>query len=429
MAENRSETVGFCRYLSNNRVRVKDIVTAETEKVKLLSKDKHVLVVNDTTEFNYAAHAAYLSKSDPDLGPTTNNDDIGFFLHPGIVVDTENGLSLGFSFMKIWNRSWDKKDKHERKYPKQPIEEKESYRWIECAQQSKEAMPFAKMITIVADRESDIYEEFAVVPDERTNLLIRSRCNRMLEEGDTLYDRINNTSNIGSYNLIVRSTKNRTGRKTEIEIKFTRVKIHKPKKIPKGNKIQGYVELYAVEAKEKKEKVPKGEKPIHWIILTTHAVGNFEEAILVVQRYAMRWQIELLFNTMKTGGLNMEVSELEKGKALKKLCLIAMGVALKINQLRQLRNDQTKIPAEIIFSTEQIEFIKILIPHYEGKTDKQKNHYSENTIAWAAWVIARLGGWKGYENESPPGNKTFKWGLDMFYTMFSGYKIAQKICA
>jgi len=407
---------------------LKNLVTEQTEKVKLLSKDKHVLVVNDTTEFNYADHAAYLSKTDSDLGPTTKNDDIGFFLHPGIAVDTENGLSLGFSYIKIWNRNWDKKDKHERKYKTQPIEEKESYRWIECAQQSKEAMPFAKMITIVADRESDIYEEFAVVPDERTNLLIRSRCNRKLEEGDTLYDRLNNTSNIGSYNLIVRSTKNRTGRETEIEIKFTRVKIHKPK-TAKGKNIQGHVELYVVEAKEKKENVPKGETPIHWIILTTHPVGNFEEAIQVVRWYAMRWQIELLFNTMKTGGLNMELSELETGKSLKKLCLMAMGVALKINQLRQLRNDQTQIPAEIIFSTEQIEFIKILIPQYEGKTDKQKNHFSENTIAWAAWIIARLGGWKGYDNESPPGNKTFKWGLDKFYAMFNGYKIAQELCA
>lgn len=408
---------------------MKNLVTEETEKVKRLSKGKHVLVVNDTTEFNYAAHENFLNKSDPDLGPTTHNDDIGFFLHPGLVVDTENGLSLGFSNIKMWNRSWDKKDKYERNYPVQPIEEKESYRWIECAQQSKEAMPFAKMITIVADRESDIYEEFAIVPDERTHLLIRSRGNRLLEEGDTLYDRINNTTSIGSYKLKVRTTKNRTGRNTEIEIKYTKVKIRKPANIRKSNGIKEYVEMYAVEAKEIKKNIPKNEKPIHWIILTTHAATSFEDAFQIIQWYAMRWQIELLFNTMKSGGMNMESSELEKGIALKKLCLIAMRVALQINQLRQLRHDQTEIPANITFSDEQIKFIKILIPQYEGKTDKQKNHYRENTLAWAAWVIARLGGWKGYSCESLPGNKTFKWGLDRFNAMFTGYRIAQKMCA
>lgn len=408
---------------------MKNLVAEQTEKVKRLSKDKHVLVINDTTEFNYAAHENFLNKSDPDLGPTTHHDDIGFFLHPGLVVDTENGLSLGFSNIKMWNRSWDKKDKYERNYPVQPIEEKESYRWIECAQQSKEAMPFAKMITMVADRESDIYEEFAIVPDERTNLLIRSRCNRLLEEGDTLYDRINNTTSIGSYKLKVRTTKNRTGRNTEVEIKYTKVKIRKPANIRKSNGIKEHVEMYVVEAKEIKKNIPKNEKPIHWIILTTHAATSFEDAFQVIQWYAMRWQIELLFNTMKSGGMNMESSELEKGKALKKLCLIAMRVALQINQLRQLRHDQTEIPANITFSDEQIKFIKILIPQYEGKTDKQKNHYREYTLAWAAWVIARLGGWKGYSCESLPGNKTFKWGLDRFNAMFTGYKIAQKMCA
>ncbi len=429
LSENRADTVGFCRYLNNDRVNIRNLITEQTEKVKSLSKDKHVLVINDTTEFNYASHEKFLKKSDPDLGTTTHNDDIGFFLHPGLVVDAENGISLGFSYMKMWNRSWDKKDKHERNYQEQSIEEKESYRWIECAQRSKETLPLAKMITIVADRESDIYEEFAIVPDERTNLLIRSRCNRLLEEGDTLYDRINNTATIGSYKLKVRTTKNRTGRNTEIAVKYTKVKIRKPNKIRKSDGIQEYVEIYVVEAKEIKENIPKGEKQIHWIILTTLLVSSFEDAFQIIQWYAMRWQIELLFNTMKSGGMNMESSELEKGKALKKLCLIAMCVALQINQLRQLRHDQTDMPAKITFSDQQIKFVKILIPQYEGKTDKQRNHYREYTLAWAAWVIARLGGWKGYPCESLPGNKTFKWGLDRFNAMFTGYKIAQKICA
>ena len=74
--------------------------------------------------FNYASHEKFLKKSDPDLGTTTHNDDIGFFLHPGLVVDAENGISLGFSYMKMWNRSWDKKDKHERNYQEQSIERK-----------------------------------------------------------------------------------------------------------------------------------------------------------------------------------------------------------------------------------------------------------------------------------------------------------------
>ena len=112
----------------------------------------------------------------------------------------------------------------------------------------------------------------------------------------------------------VRTTKNRTGRNTEIAVKYTKVKIRKPNKIRKSDGIQEYVEIYVVEAKEIKENIPKGEKQIHWIILTTLLVSSFEDAFQIIQWYAMRWQIELLFNTMKSGGMNMESSQCEKGK-------------------------------------------------------------------------------------------------------------------
>lgn len=428
LSANRADTVGFCRYLNNDKVSLENLIIEQTDKVKNLSEGKHVLVVNDTSEMNYENHINFLNKADEDLGPTGNNKDIGFFLHPGLVIDTTNSMSLGFSYIKIWNRKWDKEDKHKREYHKQPIATKESYRWIECGLKSKETLALAEKITIVADRESDIYEEFAIVPDKRTHLLIRSRCNRLLAEGDTLYARLAATAAIESYNLKIRTTKNHKGRNTKIEIKHTKVKIQKPGNLKKVN-LPDYVELNVVEAKEVSNNVPEGEKPIHWILLTTHEVTNFQEALQIVCWYSLRWQVELLFNTMKSGALNTESSEMEKGKALKKVCIIALSIALGINQLRQARQDQTGISAEIMFTEAQVELLKILVPQYEGKTEKQKNPYKQKTLAWAAWTIARMGGWKGYACESPPGNKTFKWGLDRFDAAYEGFIVAKKMCA
>ena len=37
-------------------------------------------------------------------------------------------------------------------------------------------------MVIVQDREGDIYEQFAVIPDEQTDLLIRARTNRTLKD-------------------------------------------------------------------------------------------------------------------------------------------------------------------------------------------------------------------------------------------------------
>lgn len=339
------------------------------------------------------------------------------------------GIGLGFSYVNIWNRKWNKISAKEKNYKTLDIKEKESYRWIECAMKSKEQLCDAERLTIIADRESDIYEEFIIVPDEKTELLIRSNHDRILYEGGRLSGALKETSSCGEYELKVRTTKNRKGRNTKMEIKYTKVKIRKPINLSGKKEIPEYVTLNVVEAKEINNYIPKGEKPIHWILLTTHTINNFSEAFQIVVWYSMRWQIELLFATMKSKGLNMESSELESGKALKTLCVIAMQVALQINQLRQSRNDQTGIPAQITFTDKQIAVLKILVTKYERKTQKQKNPYRENTLAWAAWVIARMGGWKGYASESPPGNKTFKAGIDRFESTFEGYMLYEKMCA
>ena len=429
LSEERRELVGYSRFLNNDVVNWKNIYKEKSKDINKLSDGKHVLVINDTTEFNYESHRNYINIKDRELGPVGNDKDIGFFCHPGLVIEASNGVSLGYSYLKIWNRSFDKKDKYTRDYKKQAIEEKESYRWIDCGLKSKELLSSASKITIIADRESDIFEEFIEVPDERTGLIIRSRGDRALIEGDSLYKRIDAAEVCGSYKLKVRSSPKRQARETEIEIKYTSVRIRKPKTRNIKKELPEYIELTAIEAKEVNEKVPQGENPIHWILLTTHEVNSISDALQIITWYSMRWQIELLFATMKSKGMNMEASELESGKALKSMCVIALYVSLLINQLRQLRNDTSGIHAGIWFTNKQIALLKILSKRYEGKTEKQRNPYKEETIAWAAWTIARLGGWKGYTCESPPGNKTFKWGLDRYYAIYEGYALNKKICA
>ena len=174
--------------------------------------------------------------------------------------------------------------------------------------ESKKNFLSAKLITLAGDRESDIYEEFAAVPDEKTHLLIRSYQDRSLYgESEKLYQTLAASELKGTYSLEVKTNK-KTGRgqrKTIMEVRFTKVKIKRPnytlsKKLPK------YIEVYAVEAKEQPQHVPKGEKAIHWRLLTTHLITTIEEALQVIRWYGMRWQIEMLFSAMKSKGLNLE---------------------------------------------------------------------------------------------------------------------------
>ena len=60
----------------------------------------------------------------------------------------------------------------------------------------------------------------------------------------------------------------------------------------------------------------------------------------------------------------------------------------------------------------------------ETKTELQKNHQPTNTLAWAAWIIARLGGWSGYASHKPPGPITIHKGLAKFQLLVTGRALA-----
>jgi hypothetical protein len=427
MAESRSELVAYSRFLNNPKLKPDELI----EQILIpsgLIKNKDVLVIQDTTELNYQDHINYLDLSDNELGPTGNNIDMGFFTHPGLVVDAETGISMGFSFIKIWNRSIDKISKVGRNYNTQPIEEKESYRWIECAQKSKIQLGQAKRITIVADRESDIYEEFVKIPDTKTDLIIRSREDRRVYGKDEhLYSFLSKQPVLGQVTIKLKKDqrKNQAMRLATIDIVSTPVKIKKPKSCI-NKTLPEFVELYAIEARERN--APQGQQAVCWRLLTTYKAESFEIAIQVLGRYCMRWQIELLFATIKTSGLDIESSQLETGKALKVLCVLGLYTCLKINQLKQAREDKTGTSAYLVFSKEEIIVLATICKKYEGKTEKQKNRYEGGTLAWASWIVGRIGGWKGYASEAKPGIKTMRDGLIAFYRMYDGFMLS-KMCA
>jgi hypothetical protein len=58
------------------------------------------------------------------LGVLSNDRDLGFFIHPTLVVDGGCGLPLGISHVQLWSRRVEHLDKPEHRYKELPIEEK-----------------------------------------------------------------------------------------------------------------------------------------------------------------------------------------------------------------------------------------------------------------------------------------------------------------
>lgn len=95
----------------------------------------------------------------------------------------------------------EKLTKKDQDYNMLPIKEKESYKWIESSENSKKVLGQAKEIIIIQDREGDIYEQFGIVPDQKTHLLVRARANRTLSDKTKLFDYIANQPSKETYTI------------------------------------------------------------------------------------------------------------------------------------------------------------------------------------------------------------------------------------
>lgn len=418
---NRATEVKFGRWLKNKKVELPELIKHPLEKTALQVEGLHVLAIHDTSEINYQAHA----KRTSGLGTVGNGTDKGLFLHPMLSFDTETGDCLGLSGLKVWVRDQD----NEIPYQKRPIEEKESYKWLEVAKQTKETLDKAAMVTIVADRESDIYEEWARIPDEKTHLLTRVCRDRALEGSGKLYAHIDELSVSGCYEVEVPARPGkRTAHVAKLVIRFDRVTIKRPQKC-KDKTLPKTLELTVVDVRELPESVVGDEEPIHWRLFTTHSVENFIEAMQIVDWYRLRWQVEQFFRILKKQGLDVEASQLEHADSLMKLIVLAVQVAITTLQLLTARSLEATQPITRVFTPEEIVLLTVLLKQLEGRTEKQKNPFKPEQLGFATWIIARLGGWKGYGSESPPGPITIHRGLREFASIYRGWHLQFEICA
>ena len=162
LGDDRAEKVRFLRFVSNDRVTAAKIAASQRPLIAKAAAGRHVLVIQDTSEINYESQRGRKRG----LGTVGNGSDIGLFVHPMLAVDAETRHCLGLLDVQVWRRFKSKS----KDYRKQPIEEKESYRWIKGPQRAKAVLTKAAMVTVIDDREGDIYEKWARLPDRRTHL-------------------------------------------------------------------------------------------------------------------------------------------------------------------------------------------------------------------------------------------------------------------
>jgi hypothetical protein len=420
-------------------VTLRRIAQPGQERLRQAAAGQRLLVIQDTSEINYAHHSGRLRYHDPHIGPVTRSTDVGFFAHPSLVLEAGTHMPLGLSGVHLWNRSWQQPGKHARRYWEQPTEAKESHRWIQSSRQAQALLSEAAHLLIIADREGDFFEWLARTPDERTDLLVRSRDDRriMLQgaagEGSEgkLYAHLTSQPCAGTLYFEAGPTPSRAAREVTAEVRFAAARLRRPRQA--ASDLPETLALWAVEVSETPESVPQDQEPIRWRLLTTQQTATLTQAVAVIEAYRARWRpaktgqdIEQLFRTLKKQGLDVEASQLSSGAALQKLCLMALEVSVEVMQLVEGRDGAGALrPASVVFSAQQIVLLGVLSGHLGGRTAVTRNPHEAGTLGWASWVIGRLGGWKCHG--SPAGPVRMSRGLAQFRSQYAGWLLSRDL--
>ncbi len=201
----RAGEIRLTRFLRNPAVSCEEMLAEAAERTAERCLGRPVLAIQDTTVLRSQGGG-------------------GEYLHAVVAVDAEDGAILGLIDGRFLMREGGRRGARR----SVPIEEKESFRWLEGADQAASVCAGAAGVTVIADRESDIFEAFALRP-ERVDLLVRAAYDRSLEDGQALFATVDVVPVAGCAELELPAKPGQPQRTAQIAVRFTAVSLARPK--------------------------------------------------------------------------------------------------------------------------------------------------------------------------------------------------------
>lgn len=394
----------FTRFLRNRAVTATEMARQAGALTAQRVAGRDVVVIQDTSELALGGRRARQAG----YGPVGKGGALGgLLLHPVLAVEADSGALLGLVSLQVWNRTGGKVTARR----KRATAEKESQRWQDGVQQASDVLALARSITVVSDREADSYELFARRPAD-VQLIVRACQNRRIDTAsdELLFTFIDRQPEHGRYAATIPSAPGRQERRTELAVRFARAELCRPL----NGADPALPATAGVTLVDVREVSPPddGSEPVHWRLLTTHAVATLAEARRVIELYRQRWMIEEFFRTLKTAGFDIEAADIGNPQAMVNFVAAATIAAVTIKQLVQARDGKTNQRLSDAFDPDDQPILEAVSAKLEGKTERQRNPHPRGSLAFAAWVMARLGGWTGYYGK--PGPQVMRRGFEEF---------------
>src|SRR6202012_3104040 len=153
LAGNRAREVQFTRFLRNERVSVAEMASHAVARTADRVAGREIIVVQDTSELFLGGRRGKANGYGP-IGK--GGGTRGLLLHAGLALDAGNDALLGLVEAQIGKREKGKVTPRRSR----ATADKESQRWLSVAARAGAALSTARSITVISDRESDIYEHF-----------------------------------------------------------------------------------------------------------------------------------------------------------------------------------------------------------------------------------------------------------------------------
>ncbi|KNE75156.1 transposase (plasmid) [Candidatus Burkholderia crenata] len=354
------------RFLSNPKVSEQVILSGhfEATRSRFAASGGPVLILQDTTEFSYKRERPELIGSTrkvpsrPDKKRQSPKHTVcEILMHSSLAVTTQ-GIPLGLAAIKFWSRKKFKGcDALKRKInpTRVPIEEKESYRWLENLRQSTALFGEPNRCVHVGDRESDIYELFCLAHELQTNFLVRTCVDRLAGDGNhTIAHEMDEACLKGVHQIAVRDQNGKVERAV-LELRYRRITI-----LPPIGKQRRYPALSLTIIHAVEQGLPKARKRIEWKLITNLPVTSRRQAIEKLDWYALRWKIEVFHKILKSG-CKAEESKLRTADRLANLIAVFCIVSWRIFWITTVNRAAPQLPAEIAMTPTEIQLLDQLV--------------------------------------------------------------------
>jgi len=389
-----SATKAAYRLWDNPQVSAQAIRQAHyASTLERVNAQRLILAIQDTTELNYTSHSATTG-----VGHLDNKHCRGLKVHSVLAVSA-SGVPLGLLHQKVWARDLEQLGQSTTRRQR-PTDQKESQRWLDGLTASTQQVN--TQVVMVADREADIYELFALPRPETVHLLIRSCHNRKLDaQAGYLLETVAGGRVQGTWTVTLKVNPQRPERQATLSLRYLPVCIEPPRHALKRS-TKSPIALWVLSALE--ENPPVGQSPVHWLLLSSQPIETVGHAQQMVQWYQQRWLIERYHYVLKSG-CGVEQLQLETAERLEKALATYCIVAWRLLWLTYAARQEPLSDCVGILQTHEWEALYCTI--HKTAIPPAQPPPLEQVVRW----LAQLGGFLGRKGDGAPGVKVLWRGL------------------